>query len=133
MESRSFWVNHALARPIRSGRPVIPKKEREYDIKGVIHGLQESNEILNERASEIGAKYMKRLGKPGSKAVLVAYDKDIILPESINIDGCRYKMQEHILWPLRCNQCHASVITTKIAAIASNAVHVVRTTPVISV
>lgn len=45
---------------------------------------------------------MKRLGKPGSKAVLVAYTKDTVLPEA---DGRRYKMQEYIPWPLRCMNC----------------------------
>lgn len=49
---------HALARHITTNEN---KPEPVYDVKVVIHGLLESDEIRNEIASDIGAKYMRRL------------------------------------------------------------------------
>ena len=81
------------------------KPEPIYDVKAIIHGLLESDEILNEIASDIGAKYMRRIGGPESKTVLIGYAKGTTLSDSILIDGRRFKVHTYIPRPLRCRKC----------------------------
>ena len=92
----------ALTRPTRT---VEDRPEPIYDLKIVIHGLLEEDEILKEIASEIGAKYMKRLGGPDSKTVLIGYAKETVLPDTIVIDGRRFRTHTYVPRPLRCRIC----------------------------
>ena len=82
-------------------------QEANYFVKGIIHGLLESQENLDEIAGEIGAQYMKRIGRDPttSKTTLIAYPKETILPPYIAIDGQRYKVHSFIPKPRRCDKC----------------------------
>ena len=94
---------YALPRQIRTTER---NSEPEYDVKVVIHGLLESDEILNEILSDIGAKYMRRLGGPDSKTVLIGFAKGTALLDTIKIDGRRFRLHTYIPRPLRCRKCH---------------------------
>lgn len=55
-------------------------------------------------AAEIGAKYIKRIGKPDKKAKLVAYQKETALPENVEIYGFQYEVRKFIPPLMRCNK-----------------------------
>lgn len=92
----------ALARPTRPDQPV-QRPAVSYDVKGVIFGLDE--DTLKEIAAEIGARYIQTIGKPESKAKIVAYENGSELPEHVEVDGFRYKVRQFFNKPIRCNKC----------------------------
>src|SRR6218665_3106015 len=109
---------HALTRPVRTENATT-QPTREYEIKGVIYGLEENEEVLKEIAPEIGAKYLRRLGGAESTAVLIGYPMGTVLKEHIFIDGCRYRQKPYIPRPLQCKKCqqfahHESVCSREI-------------------
>ena len=84
----------------------VKKQEPEYFVKGVVFGLLENEENLNEIALELGAHHINRLGNPAfSKATLIAYPKGTVLPQFLEVDGRRYKVHLYIPKPLRCDRC----------------------------
>ena len=101
-------IPFSLTSPSVSNNKPAPakKKEPEYFVKGVVFGLLENEENLNEIALEIGAHHIQRLGNQEfSKATLVAYPKGTVLPEFLEVDGRRYKVYLYIPKPLRCDRC----------------------------
>ena len=101
-------VPFALTHPSVSNKkphPVI-KHDTEYFVKGVVFGLLEDRENLDEIALEVGAHHISRLGNPEfSKASLIAYPKGTVLPQFLEVDGRRYKIHLYIPKPLRCDRC----------------------------
>ena len=104
IEGKPVEISEPYALP-RQARTNETKPEPEYDLKVVIHGLLESDEILNEIASDIGAKYMRRIGGPSSKTVLVGFAKGTALLDTITIDGRRFRLHTYVPRPLRCRRC----------------------------
>lgn len=99
------WTEpRVLTRPMR---PEVSELSSgvSYDVKGVIFGLNEDEDTLKEIAAEIGAKYIRRIGKPESTAKVVAYENGTTLPETIEVDSFRYKVKIFTPSPMRCNKC----------------------------
>lgn len=100
----------AMTRPHTAHLDKIPQpasQEANYYVKGVIHGLLESQENLDEIAGEIGAHHMKRIGRDPttSKTTLIAYPREMNLPQYVAIDGQRFKVYPFIPKPRRCDRC----------------------------
>jgi len=84
----------------------VKTQKRDYFVKGVIYGLLETQENLNEIALEVGAHHITRLGNLNfSKAALVAYPKETVLPKFLEVDGRRYKINPYEPRPFRCDRC----------------------------
>jgi len=91
----------------RSQRPKLAPQEVDYEVRGVIFGLEEDEVNLPEIASEIGAKYVKKMGGPNStcKAVILGYPKGHTLPEYVNVFGQRFRVHTYLPRPKRCTNC----------------------------
>src|SRR6218665_3254157 len=77
----------------KSEPPPVKAPETEYFVKGVVFGLLENQENLDEIALEVKAHHIFRLGNQEfSKATLIAYPKETVLPEFLEVDGRRYKV-----------------------------------------
>src|SRR6218665_737474 len=89
---RSGGVRHNKIN--QNTKKLTDKPEKpEFFPKGVIYGLQESQDNLDEIANEIGATYMHRVGDPNnSKTTLVAFEKNTNLPPFVEIDNRKYKI-----------------------------------------
>ena len=101
-------VPFSLTHPsVSNKKPYLVKKhETEYFVKGVVFGLRENRENLDEIALEVGAHHISRLGNPEfSNATLIAYPKGTILPEFLEVDGRRYRVHIYVPKPLRCDRC----------------------------
>lgn len=48
---------------------------------------------------------MRRMGGPDSKTVLIDYAKETVLPDTIIIDGRRFRLHTYIPKPLCCRRC----------------------------
>lgn len=60
---------------------------------------------LKDIAVEIVSKYIKKLGRADSKAKLVTFPKSSTLPETADIDGCRFNVTENMPCSMKCNRC----------------------------
>src|SRR6218665_2358871 len=102
---RSGGVRHNKIN--QNTKKLTDKPEKpEFFPKGVIYGLQESQDNLDEIANEIGATYMHWVGDPNnSKTTLVAFEKNTDLPPFVEIDNRKYKIHPFIPTPKRCNKC----------------------------
>jgi len=101
-------IPFSLTHPSVSNKKPYPvkKQEKEYFVKGVIFGLHENEDNLNEIALEVGAHHINRLGNPEfSNATLIAYPKRTVLPQFLQVDGRRYKVHLYVPKPLRCDGC----------------------------
>ena len=94
-------AKHNIIKPVPSN-----KQNADYLVKGVIYGLFEEQSILNEIAKDIGATQMYVLGNyESSNATMVAYNKDTILPSTIEINNRKFKVHLFIPKPMRCDRC----------------------------
>jgi len=86
--------------------PPVKRQDADYFVKGVVYGLLECPENLDEIALENGAHHIQRLGNPAfSKASLIAYPKETVLPQFLEVDGRRYRIYPYVPKPLRCFRC----------------------------
>ena len=94
-------------KPLSNNKPPpVKKQETVYFVKGVVFGLLENEENLNEIALEIGAHHIHRLGNPEfSKATLIAYPKETVLPEFLEVNGRKYRVHPYVSKPMRCDRC----------------------------
>jgi hypothetical protein len=90
-----------------SSKSVPPNQQKvNYLVKGVIYGLLEDQHNLNEIAKDIGASQMYALGNyETSNATVVAFNKDTILPSTIEFDNRKFKVHLFIPKPKRCDKC----------------------------
>src|SRR6218665_1636316 len=96
-------VPRALA---RSQRPKQTPQEVEYEVRGVIFGLEEDEDNLLEIASELRAKYAKKMvGYPKYAKKMVGYPKGHTLPEYVHIFGQRFRIHTYIPRPKRYSKC----------------------------
>ena len=86
---------------------------------------------MNEIALENNLKYMRRLGGPESKAVLIGYPKGTVLPDNLNVDG--FRISDTRLKPSYLDRCAAITVRRShtinpTATAMQSAVHAVRHT-----
>ena len=72
----------------------------------MVFGLLKNQKNLDEIALEVKAHHIRRLGNQEfSKATFIAYPKETVLPEFLEVHGRRYKVHPYVPKPLRCDRC----------------------------
>lgn len=79
----------------------------KFGPRGVVHGLQESDENLMKIATSHGLKSLKKIGNLTSKTTLVTFEPGTQLPTHMYIEGWQYKIWPYIPRPRRCDNCQA--------------------------
>jgi len=100
-------VTVSLPYSISNPRHSLPvQKEVAFLVKGVVHGIEETEENLSELAKAIGAVQLKRIGNPDtSKTTLITFSQGMDLPPFIQAFGRRFKVHNYIPKPMRCDNC----------------------------
>jgi len=92
---------------LSSRSPPVQRQANDYFVKGVVYGLLEDEQNLNEIAIENGAHHMCRIGNSEhSKSTLIAFTKDTVLPPYLEVNGRKFKIFPFVPKPLRCFRCN---------------------------